>query len=102
MEASMGSFKSLLGDMAAGLDTVFNSNTPEKDGANDIDKRLDRIESELSKANTALSQPNGDTWTDIINKMSAMHNDVMDKHDAMISHLRDGNDTRKKLLNVSS
>ena len=101
MEASMGSFKSLLGDMTAGLDNIVKNNTPIQDGANDINKRLDRIESEISKANTALSQPNGDTWAAIMNKMSAMHDEVMDKHDAMIGHLRDGNDTGKKLLNAS-
>ena len=101
MEASMGSFKSLLGDMTAGLDNIVKNNTPIQDGANDINKRLDQIESEISKANTALSQPNGDTWAAIMNKMSAMHDEVMDKHDAMIGHLRDGNDTGKKLLNAS-
>ena len=101
MEASMGSFKSLLGDMTAGLDTIVKNNTPIQDSANDINKRLDRIESEISKANTALSQPNGDTWAAIMNKMSAMHDEVMDKHDAMIGHLRDGNDTGKKILNAS-
>ena len=101
MEASMGSFKSLLGDMTAGLDNIVKNNTPIQDGANDINKRLDQIESEISKANTALSQPNGDTWAAIMDKMSAMHNEVMDKHDAMIGHLRDGNDTGKKLLNAS-
>ena len=101
MEASMGSFKSLLGDMTAGLDNIVKNNTPIQDGANDINKRLNQIESEISKANTALSQSNGDTWAAIMDKMSAMHNEVMDKHDAMIGHLRDGNDTGKKILNAS-
>jgi hypothetical protein len=101
MEASMGSFKSLLGDITAGLDNIVKNNTPIQDGANDINKRLDRIESEISKANTALSQPNGDTWAAIMDKMSAMHDEVMDKHDAMIGHLRDNNDTGKKILNAS-
>ena len=77
------------------------NNTPIQDGANDINKRLDRIDSEISKANTALSQPNGDTWAAIMDKMSAMHDEVMDKHDAMIGHLRDNNDTGKKILNAS-
>ena len=80
-------------------------------GSADIRSELNQVAEALQKVTTNLSAtaPAQDNLTagvsnvfdDLLNQFKDMHRDQMDKHDQMISQLRDSNDTGKKLLNVS-